>query len=401
MLYSPRTLPEIDNNMSDTPAPDLRNLIAACSAITVFGLAFGMTYPLLSLQLELRGVPSNIVGLNAAMMPLGILVCSPLIPHLSARLGARDLAIIAALITAVITLLYKVHDNVGVWFVLRFAQGMSIAVLFVLSEAWIVGFAGNRHRGKIVAFYASLLSASFGAGPALIGVIGVQGWTPFVLGSGVLLVGISPLFLLREQSTPSHSSKSSTSLLAFMPKAPMLIAAVGCFAIFDAATLSLFPIYGIRNGLDVSTAAWALTALILGNVFLQYPIGWLADRYSPRSVLTCCAAVTAALTLVVPTVMDTLWMWPVLVIAGASGYGVYTTALKSLGDRFSGQELISGTAAFGAIWGIGALIGSTIGGNALEASTRYGLPGLLACVYVALVIGLLLRSQPQPNPSQT
>ena len=381
--------------MKDTSEPDLRNLVAACAAITVFGLSFGMTYPLLSLLLELRGVPSNIIGLNAAMMPLGILVCSPLIPVLSARLGSRNLAILAAVLSAVFTLLYKVYDSVGFWFLLRFLQGMSIVVLFVLSEAWVVGYAGNRHRGKIVAFYASVLSASFGAGPALIGVIGVEGWTPFVLGSIVLLVGITPLFWLREQAGDADDTESSTSLLAFMPKAPMLIAAVGCFSIFDAATLSLLPVYGVRNGLSVSTASWALAALILGNMFLQLPIGWLADKYSPRNVLNGCAAITVVMTLLVPFVINTVWMWPVLIIAGAAGYGVYTTALKSLGDRFSGQELISGTAAFGAVWGIGALFGSILGGTALEASTVYGLPIMLAAVYAALVIGLLLKPQSQ------
>ena len=88
-------------------------------------------------------------------------------------------------------------------------------------------------------------------------------------------------------------------------------------------------------------------------------------------------------------------MWPVLIIAGAAGYGVYTTALKSLGDRFSGQELISGTAAFGAVWGVGALFGSILGGSALEVSTVFGLPILLAAVYAALVIGLLVKPQSQ------
>jgi len=381
--------------MKDTSTPDLRNLVAACAAITVFGLSFGMTYPLLSLLLELRGTPSNIIGLNAAMMPLGILVCSPLIPALSARIGSRNLAILAAILSAVFTLLYKIHDNLTFWFVLRFFQGMSIVVLFVLSEAWVVGYAGDRHRGKIVAFYASILSASFGAGPALIGVIGVEGWTPFVLGSIVLLLGITPLFWLREQADGADDTESHTSLLAFIPKAPMLIAAVGCFSIFDAATLSLLPVYGVRNGLSVSTASWALAALILGNMFLQLPIGWLADKYSPRQVLNGCAAITVVMTLLVPFVINTIWMWPVLIIAGAAGYGVYTTALKSLGDRFSGQELISGTAAFGAVWGVGALFGSILGGSALEASTAFGLPILLAAVYAALVIGLLVKPQSQ------
>jgi hypothetical protein len=46
--------------MNSPQAANTRNLIAACAAITVFGFAFGMTYPLLSLILESRGVSSDI-----------------------------------------------------------------------------------------------------------------------------------------------------------------------------------------------------------------------------------------------------------------------------------------------------------------------------------------------------
>ena len=134
--------------------------MAACCAITVFGLAFGMTYPLLSLMLEERGVPANIIGLNSAMMPLGILIFSPFIPKASSRMGAKRLAIVAAFMTGVFIISYKAFDNLGAWFVIRLLQGMSIATLFVLSEAWIVGSSSKEHRGKIVAIYACLLYTS-------------------------------------------------------------------------------------------------------------------------------------------------------------------------------------------------------------------------------------------------
>jgi len=55
-------------------------------------------------------------------------------------------------------------------------------------------------------------------------------------------------------------------------------------------------------------------------------------------------------------------MWLVLVVIGSTGYGVYTVSLTSLGDRFNGQELINGSAAFAIVWGIGALFGSVAGG---------------------------------------
>jgi len=348
-----------------------------------------MTYPLLSLMLEERGVPANIIGLNSAMMPLGILIFSPFIPKASSRMGAKRLAIVAAFMTGVFIISYKAFDNLGAWFVIRLLQGMSIATLFVLSEAWIVGSSSKEHRGKIVAIYASVLSASFAIGPAMIGIIGTDGWLPFIIGAACIVIGVIPIAVIREveETQETHSS----GILSFLPKAPMLIAAVCCFSVFDSATLALFPVYGVENGLSQRTAAFALTALIVGNVFLQYPIGWLADVYDARKVLTFCAVITVLLTIPVPWIINTWLLWPVLIVAGAAGYGVYTVSLKSLGDRFSGQELVNGTAAFGVMWGFGALFGSVAGGWTMTVSSRYGLPIGLTVVYLLLVAGLILR----------
>ena len=377
--------------MQQTTPSNWRNLIAACAAISVFGLAFGMTYPLLSVILELRGVSTDMIGINSAMMPIGILLFSSVIPVATRRFGARKVAIVAALFTAMLILAYKVFDTLEAWFVIRLFQGMCISTLFVLSEAWIVGFAGADHRGKIVAIYASILSASFGAGPALVGWIGIEGWAPFVIGAGVILLGIIPLSLVQEERIVQPEETKTSGIFEFAPKAPMLLAAVAAFAVFDAATLSLLPVYGLQNGLDVQTAATALTALIVGNTVLQCPIGWLADRYPHRVVLAGCAFFTSALALLLPFVVGTVWMWPLLVIAGATGYGVYTVSLTSLGDRFHGIELVNGSASFAVMWGIGALVGSVSGGWAMKGFGPHGLPVFLALTYAALLIGYAIR----------
>ena len=349
-----------------------------------------MTYPLLSLILEERGISADVIGLNSAMMPLGILIFSPFIPHFSRKFGAKRVAAVAAVATGVLILCYKAFDNLTAWFLIRLLQGMTISTLFVLSEAWIVGSSSTQHRGKIVAIYASALSLSFGIGPALVGWIGTEGWLPFLIGAGCIVAGTVPIALIRDVNGEVKETGKS-GILSFLPKAPMLIAAVAGFSVFDAATLSLFPVYGIENGLTQSTAAFALTALIIGNVFLQYPLGWLSDRHDTRTILTACAAVTAALTLAVPWVITSWILWPLLVVAGATGYGVYTLSLKSLGDRFSGQELINGTAAFGTMWGLGAILGSIGGGWSMILSSTYGLPVALAIIYGLLVVGLILR----------
>ncbi|MCP4874696.1 MAG: MFS transporter [Gammaproteobacteria bacterium] len=377
--------------MTDPDNTNIRNLIAACASITVFGFAFGMSYPLLSLILESRGVASDMIGINSAMMPIGILLFSSVIPVAARRFGARNVAITAALVTALVILSYKVFDTLAAWFVIRLVQGMTMSTLFVLSEAWIVGSAGSKNRGKIVAIYASVLSGSFGAGPLLISFIGIEGWAPFVLGAGVVTIGVVPFLFIREDVHGESEETQPSGLLSFAPKAPMLLAAVGVFAIFDAASLSLFPIYGVYNGLDVSTSANILSALILGNVLLQFPIGWLCDRFAHRWVLAGCAVITAITLLLLPGLIDSPLKWPLLVLMGTTGYGVYTVSLSSLGNRFSGIELINGAAAFAVVWGFGALLGSVSGGWAMLGFDSHGLPISLGGVYLLLAVGITWR----------
>ena len=377
--------------MSVSRPTDTRNLIAACAAITVFGFAFGMTYPLLSLILESRGVPSDMIGINSAMMPIGILLFSSVIPVAAKRFGARNVAITAAIVTAMVMLSYKVFDTLTAWFVIRLIQGMTISTLFVLSESWIVGSAGDQNRGKIVAIYASVLSGSFGAGPLLISFIGIEGWTPFVIGAAVVAIGVIPFIFIRETLHDEPEETRPSGIFDFAPKAPMLLAAVGTFAVFDAASLSLFPVYGIQNGLDLTTSANILTALILGNVLLQFPIGWFSDMFPHRMVLAGCALTTAITLLLLPACSDSVFKWPLLVLMGTTGYGVYTVSLASLGNRFSGIELVNGSASFAIVWGFGALIGSVSGGWAMLGFGSHGLPIGLALVYILLALGVIKR----------
>lgn len=380
------------NTTSPSTNANWLNLFAAFAAISVFGFAFGMSYPLLSLILEARGVSPELIGINSAMSPIGILLSASVIPIAARKFGSRNLAIMAAVSTAAIIISFKIFDRLDVWFILRLLMGMTVATLFVLSETWIVKFSGSERRGRIVAVYGSIMSASFGAGPALLSWIGIDGWLPFILGTLVIVLGIIPLSLVKDVQEAPPQETPTSGVFSFISKAPMLLAAVGVFAVFDAGTLSLLPVYGIQVGLDVATATNALTALIVGNVVLQFPIGWMADKYPKRGLLAALALVTAVFLALFPQVMGTLAMWPVLMIAGASGYGMYTVGLAALGDRFEGEELIAGNAAFASMWGIGALIGSVIGGWAMAGFGPHGLPYILAVCFLIFLAAMAWRT---------
>ena len=59
---------------------------------------------------------------------------------------------------------------------------------------------------------------------------------------------------------------------------------------------------------------------------------------------------------------------------GATAAGIYTVALAELGERFSGHELVTGTASFSTMWGMGALAGRWRRAGPLRASGRMAYP---------------------------
>jgi len=82
---------------AQTPWAPLAGVIAT---VSIFAVAQGLSYPLLSFILERQGASAGMIGLSAAMTPLGLIAGSPLIPPLVRKFGAGPLALTCAVIAA-------------------------------------------------------------------------------------------------------------------------------------------------------------------------------------------------------------------------------------------------------------------------------------------------------------
>jgi MFS family permease len=180
--------------------------------------------------------------------------------------------------------------------------------------------------------------------------------------------------------------------LGFARRAPLLLFAVLTMTVFDAVMLAFFIIYGLRSGLDLVTASLALGVSIAGNAVLQYQIGMLADRWRRTTIMWLAAATTIAMAALLPIAVRSMLIWPTAFLMGTAAYAIYTAALAILGDEFKGAELIAGSAAFAATWGIGGIVGPPLVGAAIDAFGIHSLPAFLVILYVGLVI-LLFASR--------
>jgi fucose permease len=73
---------------------------------------------------------------------------------------------------------------------------------------------------------------------------------------------------------------------------------------------------------------------------------------------------------------------------GTSAFAIYTIGLTILGDNFRGPDLVAGSAAFAAMWGIGGLLGPPIAGAATDAFGIEAIPLTVCVIYVLLLAGL-------------
>ena len=365
-------------------------IIASITAIGIFCLTLGLSYPLLALILERMGTSTWLIGLNAAMTPLGIVVSSPLIPWLARRFGAWFMCVASLCLAAILLVLLAVFRDVTIWFLLRFLLGIANNVIFITSETWINQLAQPDIRGRIIGFYTTIAAGGFAMGPLAIAVIGTHGWLPFFVGIAGILLAL-PIIVKARDHLPEFDGTQKVSVFSFFFLAPLLLLVVAAAALFDQVVMSLLPIYSLRHGIAESTGSFMLTVLIIGNVMLQVPIGWLADRFSRRYLVSCLAFGTVAgCILLVWLIAGSALIWPMLFFWGAIAFGTYTIAIIDLGARFSGALLLAGNSAFGLMWGISGVLGPSVTGIIMDLMGPEGLPLTLGILFGALGVATLV-----------
>ncbi len=145
------------------------------ATVTLFAVAQGLTYPLLSFILERQGTTPGLIGLSAAMMPLGFIVSAYLTPALARRVGEARLAILCSILAALTLIAIAWTQDVWAWMPLRFLLGFFTKPAYVISETWLISITPASRRGRIMGLYSSIVSGGFAIGPLSLGLVGTAG----------------------------------------------------------------------------------------------------------------------------------------------------------------------------------------------------------------------------------
>ncbi len=370
---------------------------AVLMLLAVFSLTTGYSYPAIAFNMAARGYSAGIIGAQAACAGLGILASAVLMPVLAQRFGAWRLALVGLYGTVVAIFAFGLTENLALWLILRLVLGAMVNILFVVAEIWINQLAPDALRGRIIAVFAATNAGMFALGPLLVPVVGYSGPSSFGVMAGVVGVMGLALVRLRAIEQPLEPAPFAVSL-RIVTVIPVLLLAVVAFGFHDGATLALWVVYAFARGLGETMAALTLSALIMGSVVLQLPIGWLADRMSRRRLLAIVAAVGFGGAALLPLVdLASWWGFAHLLIWGAAAFGVHAVSLTLVGQHLGGAGLVAAAAAFGMAWGIGALAGPWVTGLLMDHAGPSMLPATIAAIYGLLTLAALAAAPIRPS----
>lgn len=345
----------------------------AIASVTLVGIGLSLSIPLLAFALESRGASGITIGLNTAMGGLATVVVAPLIPRAAAAFGVRPV-LFAALALGFATILgFAFVEPLWAWFPLRFSFGMSLAVLFVLSEFWINALAPPASRGLVMGVYATALSLGFGGGPLILAATGTAGLAPYATCAGLFAVAAIPLAFAGCTSPSVERAAAGRGILFFLRIAPTATLAGFIFGAVETGSFTFLPLYGVEVGLSAAVAAGLVSMMAFGNVVSQIPIGLISDRVDRRSLMFALGVLSVAFSIAIPfSAHSTVLLFTLVAAWGGLVGGVYTVALAHLGARFSGVDLATANAAFVVMYSIGLMAGPPVLGAGYDVSPGYG-----------------------------
>lgn len=365
-----------------TPAQRRRSLTAIMLHMFGIGITIGVTTPLMSLILEGWQVQTWLTGLVVGMHAAAILLFMPFFPRVIGRLGTLSSIAFGCLIGVAAILLLPLFPSVAAWGALRFLLGVGLALPWLVGETWINIVALEKSRGRVIALYSVCIFTGFALGPLVVDLVGITGWTPYLVAAGALVLAIVPLGLAQGIAPPMPvDAELRTGQV--MRAAPTVAAAAFVGGAVENAYYALFPIYALRSGLPQDMALQLLTSFLIGGLLLQFPLGWACDRVERHILLAGLGFAGAFGMWLLPFAMAAPILLAVLVfVLGGISIGFYSVGLTLLGQRFRPGDLAVANAAFIILYELGTFAGPGLAGAAMDLAPRQG--------FVAIIAGLTL-----------
>lgn len=366
------------------------------TAILVLGA--GLYGTLLALRAGVEGYSAGTVGLIMAAYYAGFVAGCMHSPRLIVNVGhIRTYAALTAIASAA-SLAHVLVLDAAVWAVLRGLAGFCFAGLYMVIESWLNEKVEPEHRGRVFAIYMMVNLGAIGAGQLLLLTAESQSFILFTAVSILISLAAVPLSLTRV-SAPAIEAHEQLPLRHLWRISPLgLISCLGV-GLAQGTFWSLTPIFTLGAGLGENDTAIFMTVAVFGGLALQWPIGWLSDRYDRRGVICAVSMAAAMLAAGVAYAGGLRWLPMLYVLAalfGGASFTIYSLAVAHANDQTTRTGIVALSASLLMIYAIGATGGPLIAGWLVDLTSTVAIYAFIAAVYLAVATFGVQRIMSRP-----
>jgi MFS family permease len=383
-----------------------RRVAALLFSVALLMAGNGPLTTLISLRLEGLGTAPLAIGAIMASYFAGLTLGSLLAYRIVLRSGHIRAFAVFASASSVAALAYPLVAHPLPWAVLRLAEGFCVAGIFICVESWLNEQAGPATRGKILALYMICLYLGQAVGQLLLALDPGPGQPlVFMLVSILMSVAILPVAMTR-QSPPALPDVVSFPIRRLYAASPLGMVGTVASGLVLGSVYALGPLFARgAAGLDAGGAAQFMSALILGGVLLQWPLGRLSDAFDRRRVIVgTLASLTASAALMLFVAGGD---WPALFAAsalfGGFAFALYPLCVAHMNDYMDSRDRVAASGGLVLAYSTGATAGPLVASSVMPALGVAGLFVFVACIAAAvLVFGLwrMLVRKPVPADQQ-
>jgi len=364
-------------------------LLAGCVFLYLGNGALGT---LLGLRMAIDGYASWIIGAVMSGYFIGIVAGGFYSHKLISGVGhIRAFSVLATVMSAA-TLVHPLLEDPIAWGVLRFIQGYCMAGLAMCTESWLNERSTNETRGRIFSLYQIAVYVSQGIGQLLLNMGKLSGFSLFVMSSILLSLALVPIAASQVQAPtmPEPRRFGIRQLYAVSP-----LGMIGCFSsgLILGAFYALAPLFAQMTGLSVSDTTLFMGVVIVGGLFLQWPIGGISDRLDRRTVLigVCLAIVAVCVIMILKTGSSTLFLLILGAVFGGVSFTLYPLSVSHANDQIDQADLVPASGGLIIAYGLGATIGPWGAAAAIGVQGAIGLFTFIAAMSLGTAIFAIWR----------
>lgn len=328
----------------------------------------GLLSTYLALRLAAEQVDGLWVGALMAANYFGLVLGGKIGHRLIGRVGhIRAYATCAGIVCAAV-LGHGLVDYLPAWLFLRMIVGLGMMCQYMVIESWLNEQADAKQRGAVFSGYmiASYLGLVLGQ---LILVVHPQ------LGPELLML-VALCFALclvpvamTQRIHPAPLKPAPMEPRFFLKRVPQSLSTVLGSGLIVGSFYGLAPLYASQQGLSTEQVGLFMGCCIFAGLLVQWPLGWLSDRYD-RAVLirtfAFCLAIAALPLAIMPSVPLEV-LFGVGFLVSLLQFCLYPLANAFSNDHVEPDRRVSLTAMLLVTYGVGASVGPLAAGVLMKS----------------------------------